>query len=93
MVQQISRKDEKIERPAAIYDKPHDIVEDKQLSDDEKRKALNTWEQDARQLMTASNEGMPGSEEGLELTDHHRLGEVVRAKDQIGEHPAHKASH
>jgi hypothetical protein len=50
------------------------------------------WEQDARQLMTASNEGMPGPKEGLEPQDHHRLGEVVRAKEKIGENPEHKPS-
>jgi hypothetical protein len=67
-------------------------VKDKELSHHEKKEALSTWEQDARQLMTASNEGMPGSEEGLESQDHHRLGEVVRAKDKIGENPNHKPS-
>jgi hypothetical protein len=92
MVQQTSLKNEKVESPATTYDKPYDIVKDKQLSHDDKKKALNTWEQDARQLMTASNEGMPGPEEGREPQDHHRLGEVVRAKDKIGENPNHKPS-
>jgi hypothetical protein len=68
-------------------------VTDKELSHDEKTEALNTWEQDARQLMTASNEGMAGAQEGLESQDHRRLGEVVRAKDKIGENPNHKPSH
>ena len=92
MVQQTSLKNEKVESPATTYDKPHDIVKDKELSQHEKKEALNTWEQDARQLMTASNEGMPGPEEGREPQDHHRLGEVVRAKDKIGENPNHKPS-
>ena len=87
------QKNERVESPATTYDKPHDIVKDKELSHREKKEAMNTWEQDARQLMTASNEGMPGPEEGLELQDHHRLGEVVRAKDKIGENPTHKPSH
>ena len=55
--------------------------------------ALNSWEQDARQLLTASNEGMPGSEEGVDKGDHHQLGDVERAKDQIGEKPERKPSH
>jgi hypothetical protein len=55
--------------------------------------ALNTWEQDAHQLLTASGEGMPGSQEGLKPRDHHRLGEVLRAKEKIGANPKHKASH
>jgi hypothetical protein len=92
MGQQPTRKHEKVESPATAYDKPHDIVKDKELSHHEKKEALNTWEQDARQLMTASNEGMPGPEEGLESQDHHRLGEVVRAEDKIGENPNHKPS-
>jgi hypothetical protein len=58
-----------------------------------KAKALNTWEQDARQLMAASNEGMPGSNEGAQSEDHHRFGEVVRAKTKIGKKPKHKQSH
>ena len=93
MVQQTPLKNEKVESPATTYDKPHDIVKDKELSHHEKKEALNTWEQDARQLMTASNEGMNGPEEGLAARDHHRLGEVVRAKDKIGENPNHKPSH
>lgn len=93
MIKQTSARNEKMTSPAGAYDKPHDIVKDKALSHEEKKDKLNTWEQDARQLMTASNEGMPGPEEGLELHDHHRLGEVVRAKDNIGEKPNHKPSH
>jgi hypothetical protein len=50
-----------------------------------KKKALGTSEQDTRQVLTASNEGMPGSEEGAQPGHHHRLGDVVRAKDTMGE--------
>jgi hypothetical protein len=83
----------KAENPATHFDKPQDVVQDKTLSTDEKKKALNTWEQDAHQLLTASNEGMPGSEEGLPPDDHHGLGEVIRAKDAMGGKPKHKPSH
>src|SRR6185295_5695901 len=83
----------KVENPAAHFEKPKDVVQDEALSEDEKKKALNTWEQDARQLLTASNEGMPGREEGIQPDDHHRLGEVARAKDSIGQKPKHKQSH
>jgi hypothetical protein len=91
MVDVKPKKDVKVENPATHFDKPQDIVQDKTLSREEKKKALSTWEQDARQLLTASNEGMPGSEEGAQPDDHHRLGEVVRAKDTMGE--KHKPSH
>ena len=82
-----------VDNPEAHYDKPADIPADKKLSSGEKSKALNTWEQDARQLLTASNEGMAGSAEGLKPGDNHRLGEVVRAKATIGERPKQKPSH
>ena len=85
MVQQATLKNEKVENPSTKYDEPHDILKDKELSDYEKKKALNTWEQDARQLMTASNEGMTGPEEGIEPQDHNRLGGVVRAKGKINQ--------
>ena len=83
----------KLEKPANYYKSPDDIVKDKDLSPAEKRQALNTWEQDARQMLTASNEGMEGDQEGLDRRDSHRLGEVVRAKDKIGAKPEHKHSH
>jgi hypothetical protein len=82
-----------IDNPATTFEKPSDVVADSKLSHDDKTKALNTWEQDARQLMTASNEGMPGPEEGLDPDDHHRMAEVVRAKDTLGEKPKHKPAH
>ena len=59
-------KDEKIKNPQDSFDHPGDIVKDGLLSPKEKRDALDTWEQDAHQLLTASNEGMSGSEEGIE---------------------------
>jgi hypothetical protein len=83
----------KIENPQSSFDHPNDVVKDRQLSPGEKQDALNTWEQDARQLLTASDEGMPGSEEGVEQKDSHRLGEVVRAKVKIGAKSNPKASH
>ena len=92
MADRLKAKD-KVENPKARFDRPKEIIQDKALSHHEKKKALNTWEQDERQLLTASNEGMPGSEEGTRPDDHHRLGEVVRAKDTMGEKPKHKPSH
>jgi hypothetical protein len=60
MVRQTSRKNEKVESPATTYDKPHDILKDKELSHHEKEEALNTWEQDARQLMFRQQRGNAG---------------------------------
>ena len=86
-----TRKD-KIEHPEAQYDTPDKLVKDAALSPDEKKEALNTWEQDARQMVTASNEGMPGPDEGIDKDDHHQLGQVERAKERIGEKPKSKSS-
>ena len=84
---------DKVENPEAHFDKPKEIALDQALSHAEKAKALNTWEQDERQLLTASNEGMPGPAEGVERADTHRLDEVVKAKEKMGETPNPKPSH
>ena len=84
---------DKIKNPGTPFHKPKKVVQDKALSHEEKKKALNTWDQDERQLLTASNEGMAESDEGLQLEDDNCLGEVVKAKAKIGEKPKHKSSH
>ena len=92
MIQKTPAKDRKLENPSSTFDKPIDVVKAPELSLDEKKKALNTWEQDARQLLTASNEGMPGPEEGLDKEDTHQFDDVVRAKDASGQKTKHKPS-
>lgn len=84
--------EDKIENPEAHFDKPKQVVQDNALSHDEKENALSTWEQDERQLLTASSEGMEGRDEGDWNGDHNRLGEVVRAKEKIGKKLKHKPS-
>ena len=86
-------KSDKFEHPAEHYGAPVEITKDSSLSPEEMKLALDTWEQDARQMLTASGEGMPGNREGLDPNDQHRLGEVVRAKDKIGGKPIPKLSH
>ena len=86
-------KTDKIKHPQEHYKTPDDLRKDQDLSAEEKKKALNVWEQDARQLLTASNEGMPGSEEGVKLSHQHGLGAVQRAKDKMGDKPVRKSSH
>jgi hypothetical protein len=76
-------KAEKIEHPQANYATPDELTKDSALSLDEKIKALKIWEQDARQMLTASGEGMPGSEEGINPSDHSMLGQVERARDNL----------
>ena len=88
-VQRRGLEGELVLNPMAEFDKPSDVLKDLNLSVSEKKKALETLEQDAHQLLTASNEGM------APLRDHLRkyepkLDEVVKAKSHIGEKPKHK---
>jgi hypothetical protein len=87
-----SNAKDKVENPEAHFAEPKEVIKDDALSHNEKKNALNTWEQDERQLLTASNEGMSGSDEGLRSEDDNRLGEVILAKGTIGEKPKHKPS-
>ena len=83
MARAASSKIDKIEHPQSHYATPDELIEDRALSFEEKRNALKIWEQDARQMLTASNEGMAGSEEGIDPSNHHMLGQVERAKDKL----------
>ena len=78
-----SSKIDKIEHPQSHYATPDELIEDRDLSREEKLDALKIWEQDARQMLTASNEGMAGSDEGVDPNNHHMLGQVERAKDKL----------
>jgi hypothetical protein len=79
-------KADKIEHPQSHYTTPDELIDDPALSLDEKIKALKIWEQDARQMLTASGEGMPGSEEGIDPSNHNMLGQVERARDKLQRH-------
>jgi hypothetical protein len=71
-----TKTDEKVQKPATRFDEPHQVVADSSLSRPEKVKALDTLEQDARQLSEASAEGMAGGERT-------KLHEVLKAKDTV----------
>jgi hypothetical protein len=77
-----THKNRKIENPASHFDKPSEVAKDGQLSYREKREALKTWEQDARQIATANNEGMAANEEGRRGGDP-KLADVIRAKKKM----------
>jgi hypothetical protein len=89
MSREIDEKAKKIHNPQAEFDKPSDVVKDPELSQTEKKKALENLEQDAHQLMTASNEGMAPENDHLVKHDP-KLDEVVKAQQRIGERPQHK---
>jgi hypothetical protein len=86
MNQKLGQLSEKIQQPQDHYQSPIEVANDETLNKEEKRHALKTWEQDARQLLTASNEGMP---EGPD----HKLGEVLRAKEELENLQKDKPSH
>jgi hypothetical protein len=72
-----AKSDAKAQKPATHFDEPHEVVLDPSLSKAQKVKALDTLEQDARQLAQASSEGMTGGERT-------NLHEVLVAKEALG---------
>ena len=66
MTQNTTLKNETIDQPETHFQSLTDVVKDSKLSQEDKTYELNAWEQDVRRLLTASNKGMPGSEEGLD---------------------------
>ncbi len=60
------RVNDKIEHPESHYRTPDDLINDQDISFEQKIKALDIWRQDARQMLTASGEGMPGNEEATQ---------------------------
>jgi hypothetical protein len=80
-----SRKEKaKVQAPHKSFEHPAEVVADPALSKDQKASALESLEQDARQLATASGEGMAGGE-GTNLR------EVLVAKETL-ELPASDAA-
>jgi hypothetical protein len=67
---------DKVEHPLAHFENPADVVVDAGLTKDDKVRALETMEQDARQMAVAAGEGMAGGEAA-------RLDDVLAAKDAL----------
>jgi hypothetical protein len=88
MSRETDKKAPKIHNPQAEFE-PSDAVKDSELSQTEKKKALENLEQDAHQLMTASNEGMAPKNDHVAKHDP-KLDEVVKAQQRVGERPQHK---
>jgi hypothetical protein len=63
--------------PASHFDSPKRILSTENLSDRQKKKALDVWEEDARRLSVATEEGMSGGEAS-------RMDEVAEAKVELG---------
>ncbi|ANK81795.1 MAG: hypothetical protein TEF_14065 [Rhizobiales bacterium NRL2] len=54
--------DEAMKEPGAVYDAPADVLADGDLNDDEKRRVLENWLDEAEQLSSAVAENMGGGE-------------------------------
>jgi hypothetical protein len=68
---------ELVANPSAHFEGPHDILTHPELSDAQKKKVLDAWEEDARRLSVATEEGMTGGEPS-------RIAEVSEAKAELG---------
>jgi hypothetical protein len=66
-----------LENPASHFDSPSQILTANRLSDEQKKQALDAWEEDARRLSVATEEGMSGGESS-------RMDEVSEAKVELG---------
>jgi hypothetical protein len=75
-----SKGDLKAQKASANFKHPREVVVDSSLSPSQKTKALDTLEQDARQLAEATSEGMGGGE-------HNKLHDVLVAKDMLAVPP------
>ena len=64
--------------PAAVFQKPRDVLDHPGLTRDERLAILRQWERDARELSVGEEEGMGGGEESL-------LARVRLAIAQLGE--------
>lgn len=71
-----TKNDAKVQKPASHFDEPIEVVEDSSLSKARKVEALGSLEQDARQLAEASSEGMSGGE-------RNKLHDVLIAKKTL----------
>lgn len=89
MSRKTEEKDQKIHNPQAEFNKPADVLKDPELSKIDKKKALENLEQDAHQLITASNEGMAPAKDDVSKHEP-KLDEVIKAQQRIGEDPQNK---
>ncbi len=66
-----------LKNPTAHFDAPDKVIGSKKLSDKDKKRVLDAWEEDARRLSVATEEGMSGGEPS-------RLADVAEAKAKLG---------
>ena len=87
-------KDKAQSNPAAVFDKPDDIVKNRELTLREKKKALEEWELDARLTSVAAEEGMTKDDDKmLDKPKKNPLPEIKKAQDDMGIKPDKGVEH
>lgn len=81
-------KDKAQTNPSSAFDKPDNVVTSKDLHPDEKAKALQEWELDARLMDVAIDEGMSnGAERSDKVASKTLLPEIKKAQQDLGAEP------
>ena len=79
-------KDKAQSNPAAVFDKPDDIVKNRELTANQKKKALQEWELDARLTSVAAEEGMTKDDDKvLDAPKKNPLPEIKKAQEKMGD--------
>ena len=87
-------KDKAQSNPAAVFDKPDDIVKNRELTANQKKKALQEWELDARLTAVAAEEGMTKDDEkSLDEPKKNPLPEIKKAQEDMGIKPDKGVEH
>ncbi len=82
-------KDKAQMNPSSVFDKPDDVVINKDLQPGEKVKILQEWELEARLIDVAIDEGMTrkGEEGSNKVAVKSLLPEVKKAQQDLGAKP------
>ncbi len=82
-------KDKAQTDPASVFNKPEDIVKNRELTAREKKKALQEWELDTRLKSVAAEEGMTKDDDKtLTAEKKNPLPEIKKAQEDMGVEPA-----
>jgi hypothetical protein len=75
--------------PASVFDKPEDIVKNRELSLREKKKALEEWELDTRLTAVAAEEGMTRPDDkAVDDNKKNPLPAIKKAQEAMGVKPS-----
>jgi hypothetical protein len=82
-------KDKAKTNPSSVFDKPADVVTDKELKPGEKTQILQEWELEARLIDVAIDEGMTGkgNEGSNKAAVKSLLPEIKKAQRDLGAEP------